>query len=364
MYEPKYIITHNLLRNIGVIEAAREVVRNAALVPAWEAQFRTEALNRNVHHGTHLEGNSLSREQAERVVMLGETQAELAAEKVGIIGRNRDVQEVINYREVMRWIDEMGVTGRGRIEVSETLLKEIHKLTTYRILPEERRGVLRQVQVVVKSSMTGEVTFRPPPAVEVPFQLDTFFEWLKSASGKMHHPVLRAGITHYELVRIHPFVDGNGRVARAIALLVLYAEGYDVKRFFSLEEHFDRDAQDYYRALQSVGEGETYNLTIWLEYFTAGLAFELDKVKQQVLKLSRDLNLRERVGQQVALSERQIKVLELMQKNGGRMVSAQLEKAFPMISVDTILRDLKDLLKKKVIIKRGRTKGASYELVP
>jgi Fic family protein len=364
MYEPRYIITHNILRYIGSIEAAREMVNNAALVPAWEAQFQAAALHRNVHHGTHLEGNGLSKEQAERIIILPDTQAEEAAEKAGIVGRNRDVQEVINYREVMRWIDELGSMGRDRISLSEDVFKQIHQITTYRILPEDERGHYRNVQVVVKNSQTGEITFKPPLSVEVPYHLEAFFSWINSKAGRVHHPIIRAGITHYELVRIHPFVDGNGRVARAMALLLLYADNYDAKRFFSLEEYYDKNAGDYYRALQSVGEGDAYDLTYWLEYFTQGLAIELDKVKQQVLKLSRDLQLKQKIGHQIALSERQIRMLEIIHKHGGRVVSSELEKIFPLISVDTILRDLKDMVSKKLIIKRGRTKGASYELLP
>lgn len=361
-YEPRYIITHQILKYIGAIEAAREVIENAALVPQWEAQFRQEALNRTVHHGTHLEGNELTLEQAERVMVLNETLAERAAEKAGIVGRDRDVQEVINYRRVVEWIDQLGVKGRNKIEINEQLLKDIHDLIAYRILPEQERGVYRQVQVVVKNSRTGVVSFRPPPPVEVPFQVEEFFNWVNSDSGKQHHPIMRAGITHYELVRIHPFTDGNGRTARAVAMLQLYIENYDVKRFFSLEEYFDGDASEYYKALQSVGESESYDLTLWLEYFTHGLVVELDRVKHQVLRLSRDIQLKAKMGKQVALSERQIKILEYMQKNGGRVVSSDLETVLPMVSVDTILRDLKDLLKKGLIKKRGRTKGAFYEL--
>jgi Fic family protein len=362
VFEPRYIITHQILKNIGQIEAAKEIVENAALVPAFEAQFRQEALNRTVHHGTHLEGNELTKEQAEQVMGVGETLAEQAAVRAGIIGRDRDVQEVINYRRVVEWIDQLGVKGRETIIASEQVMKDIHDIIAYRILPEDQRGAYRQVQVILKNSRTGEVTFRPPPALEVPYQLQEFFNWLTSLSGKQHHPVLRAGITHYELVRIHPFTDGNGRTARAIAMLLLYLEGYDVKRFFSLEEYFDKDSSEYYKALQSVGELEAYDLTYWLEYFTRGLAVELDRVKHQVLRLSRDLQLKTKMGKQVALSERQIKILEVMQKNGGKIVSGDLEKVLPMVSVDTILRDLKDLMKKGLIKKRGQTKGAFYML--
>jgi Fic family protein len=66
------------------------------------------------------------------------------------------------------------------------------------------------------------------------------------------HPVLKAGIVHYEFVRVHPFLDGNGRVGRALSMLVLFSDGYDIREFFSLEEHFDRNAEEYYKALQSV----------------------------------------------------------------------------------------------------------------
>ena len=362
IYEPRYIITHDILRYVGEIEAARETVNHAALVPAWEAQFRQEALSRSVHHGTHLEGNELSREQAERVVVLDETLAEKAAEKAGIVGRDRDVQEVINYRRAMAWIDDLGKPSRERVMVSGKLFKELHEIIAYRLLPEEQRGVFRTVDVVVKNSRTGEITFRPPHFQDIGEQLNGFFAWLNSAAGRQHHPALRAGIAHYELVRIHPFVDGNGRTARAMALLLMYTEGYDVKRFFSLDEYFDRDAGAYYEALQSVGSGESYDLTYWLEYFAKGLAAELNRVKLQVLKLSRDLQLKTKMGHQVALSERQIKILETIQNNGGRAVSADLEKVLPLVSVDTILRDVKDLLNKGLIRKRGKTKGAYYEL--
>lgn len=363
MYEPTYTITQTILKNIGMIEGSREVIEHAALVPAWEAQFRKDALQRTVHHGTHLEGNELSKEQADRLVAVEATMPETAAVAAGIVARDRDIQEVINYRKVMEWIDQLGINGSEKISLSTDLLKQAHRLTTARILPETEQGEYRKVQVVIKNSKTGEITYRPPLYMEIPYQVDELFGWLNSREGKAHHPILRAGITHYELVRIHPFTDGNGRAARSLALLLLYLEGYDVKRFFSLEQYYDENPVEYYQALQAVSNNEALDLTSWLEYFTKGLSIELDKIKQQVLKLSKDVHLKERVGHQVALSERQISILESMQKNEGRIASADLENLLPLISVDTILRDLKDLTNKGLIKKKGRTKGAFYLLV-
>ncbi|NQE05421.1 hypothetical protein C5S32_06085 [ANME-1 cluster archaeon GoMg1] len=73
-----------------------------------------------------------------------------------------------------------------------------------------------------------------------------------------------AGIAHYEFVRIHPFVDGNGRTARVLAALILYLRGFDTKQFFCIDDYYDSDRQAYYRALQNVDQ-KTIDLTDWRE---------------------------------------------------------------------------------------------------
>lgn len=345
MYQPQFTITNTILKTIGIIEAAKEVIENSPLVPAWEAKFREEALVRTVHHGTHIEGNDLSKTEAEKV---------LAGHK--IVGRDRDIQEVLNYRKVLAFISEFA----GK-EISEEVIKHLHALIAHRILPENQVGEYRKTQVVVKNAQTGEITFRPPPAVEVGFLVDDFLQWLNSVTGDDIHPALKAGVVHYELVRIHPFLDGNGRVARAVAILVLFSEGYDIKRFFSLEEYYDREPINYYNALQSVGRAEG-NLNAWLEYFTQGLAIELTRIKDRVKSLSTDLKIKKSLGgQQLALTERQIKIIEFIQEQGFLQNKAFFE-LFPMVSEDTVLRELKDLLKKGIVKKEGSTKGARYVL--
>lgn len=345
MYSPKYTITNKILKNIGLIEACREVIQNAPLVPAWEAKFREEAVIRTVHHGTHIEGNELSFSQAVRVM-----------EGKEVLARERDIQEVINYRNVLKYIDELREKDEN-LRVTENIVKHLHKLTVEKILPKEECGDYRQTKVVIKNSQTGEVTFSPPPAIEVPYLVEGFLHWLGSPQTKDLHPVLQAGITHYELVRVHPFLDGNGRVARATAILVLFKEGYDVKKFFSLEEHYDKDAAGYYAALKSAEDGD---LTEWLEYSTEGLALELLEIKEKVQNLSVDLKLKNNLGgRQIALSSRQMKIVEYLQKTGFLQNKA-FGELFSMISEDTVLRDLQDLIKKGIIKKTGVTKAAKY----
>ena len=114
MYSPKYTITNSILKNIGTIEACKEIIQEAPLIPAYERQFQEEAMIRTVHHGTHIEGNDLSFEQAGKVIRgsFGETNAEKAVEKVGITARERDIQEVINYRTVMEFLDKQYNTSQ------------------------------------------------------------------------------------------------------------------------------------------------------------------------------------------------------------------------------------------------------------
>ncbi|MFC1790412.1 Fic family protein, partial [Patescibacteria group bacterium] len=291
--------------------------------------------------------------------------------------RDRDVQEVINYRQVLKFIDGLAAlklpkkgSAAKRKQVrswryNQTMVKRMHSLVCDRVIETHQQGQYRETQVILRESRTGEVFFRPPPAVEVPYLMGDFISWLNSKKGREIHPILRAGIAHYCLVAIHPFVEGNGRTSRAFATLVLFAEGYDIKRFFSLEEYFDQDANAYYQALFKVSSQDRdlgkRDLSPWLSYFTQVMAVELNRVKERVKNISIDIKIKGRLGAQVPLNERQIRIVEYLEENG-QITTRQAKKIIPEYSEDTILRDLNYLLKKGIIFKKGRTKGARYHL--
>lgn len=347
MYTPKYTITNKILKNIGTIEACKEIIDHAPLLPYYERQFQQDALVRSVHHGTHIEGNELNLLQAEKV-LFGQD----------VTARERDIQEVMNYRKVINYINGFTVDGSPFV-VDEELIKELHRLTVRKILADEQCGVYRKTQVVVRNSRTGTISFRPPPAIAAPYQVRDLLAFINGSTEQDIHPILKSGIVHYELVRIHPFVDGNGRIARALSILILFLEGYDIRKFFSLEEYFDRDADRYYEGLQSV-EKKDGDLTFWLEYFTEGLAIELAKIKEKVERISIDVKLREKLGgKPVLLSDRQLAIIEYIQKTG-YLQNKAFDTLFPMVSEDTILNELKGLLKNGIIKKQGVTKGARY----
>lgn len=349
MYQPKYIISNKILKNIGVIEASKEIIENAPLVPSFEKQFRTDAALRTIHHGTHIEGNDLTLYQTKKVL-----------EGAEVYARARDIQEVINYRNVATLLDELAVK-RGGYEVD--MLKDIHRLTVDRIIVPEKVGYFRTTEVVIKEEGTGKIIFNPPPHIEIPYLLEDFFAWLNDPTAMEIHPVIRAGTAHYILVTIHPFVEGNGRTIRAFATLILMREGYDVKKFFSLEEHFDSDPASYYDALAEVDKQSSNigsrDITPWLEYFTLTLGVELGKIKDKVRKLSVDSRLKVKFGEQVSLSERQMRLIEYLSDQGGAGM-IELKKVLAMVSEDTVLRELTDLIKKGILKKEGSTKGSRY----
>lgn len=357
MFIPKYTITNKILKDIGVIEAAREVIMHAPLIPAWEAKFRKEAMERTIHHGTHLEGNQLSEEEVKDVL-----------EGHEVVARDRDVQEVLNYRNVLKFIDgvatQIGPSGNYNFTI-ETIL-EIHKLTTEKILQDGSTGKFRMRQVVVKNTKTGEISFTPPPAVEVPYLVEDLVNWINSDEAKAMHPVIKAGIIHYELARIHPFADGNGRVARAVATLIMFLDDYDIRKFFSFEEYFDENPMDYYLTLQAVSnqlviDTHERDLTPWLEYFAEGVAIELNRVKEKVQRISVDARVKDKLGEQLTLNERQMMIMEYLHRHNG-MSNRDFRKIFPDFSDDTVLRELKFLRQKGLVKKAGGTKKAQYVL--
>ena len=340
MYTPTFSITNKILQNIGAIEAARQVIENAPLLPYWEKKFQEEAAIRSTHFGTHIEGNELSLNQVQKVL-----------EGESIVARERDVQEVINYRNVVSYIEE-----KQNAPIDEDTIFDLHKIVVNKILSPQESGMYREKDVVIRNSITGEVSFKPPHSIEVEWQMKDLVHFIQTE--KDIHAVLKTGIVHFEFVRIHPFLDGNGRVGRALSMLVLFRENYDVRKFFSIEEHFDRDPEAYYDSLQSVDKSNG-DLTIWLEYFTGCLAIELTKIKEKTEHISIDSTLKKKLGGPVMLTDRQLKIVEYMQEIG-YLENKVFANLFSDVSEDTVLREVQDLVKKGIIVKRGRTKGVKY----
>jgi len=275
MFKPKFTITNNINKSLLEIERARGFLDAANLKGEWIKGMQSEALIVESHYSTHIEGTQLSLSQAQKI---------LSGRSVKGIRRD-DRQELINYKAAMDFVSKyLGI----RSEITEDLIKRIHSI----VVKDVRGGTLepgkyRKVQNYIVNSLTKEVIYTPPPYPKVPKLMEDFVGWLNTESNIS--PVLIAGISQFQFVDIHPFLDGNGRSARVLCTLVLYQNGYDFKRLFSLSEYYDKNRNMYYDAIQSVRE-ENDDLTGWLEYFTEGLRRQLIEVKKKgEMSIKRDI---------------------------------------------------------------------------
>jgi len=346
MFKPNFQRTDLLIGMIARIEVARDRILRAPIVPRWEAELRQEALVRSAHHSTSIEGNPLSLEEVTDLLTGRD-----------VLAHARDKQEVLNYAEVLRYVDHHFL-GQERPIAEETIL-HLHALVVKDILPPAESGQYRRVPVVVGMPATGEVIYRPPDWEDVPELMADLVAWLNSPEAAALMPVLEAGIAHYELVRIHPFVDGNGRTARALATLILAQRDFDTKRFFALDEYYNQDRASYYEALRSV-DLRTQDLTEWLEYFVQGIAVEMVRVERRVEEL-RGLYRIQAEAEQISLKPRQIRLLDYLRQSGGDISNREYQTLFG-VSKRTASNDLSELKIYGLLAIEGAGRATRYRL--
>lgn len=345
MFKPNFQYTHKIVNTLMRISSARELILNSPLIPKWEVSLRRDAIIHSAHSSTSIEGNRLSLEQV----------SDLAHGRE-VMATRKDKQEVINYLNVLEDIEKL--TNGKRIKEKDIL--KIHKMLTRETLENPSDcGVYRKRYVIVGNRLTSEVIFRPPSNEEVPKLVNDLIKWLNSSDTKELDPVIEAGIAHYEFVRIHPFVDGNGRTTRVLATLILYLRGFDTKQFFCLDDFYDSDRQAYYKALQSVDE-KTLNLTNWLEYIVEGVNISIEAVKERVIRLSSERLRRTKRGQ-IALTERQMRIVEFINQNG-KITNREVRNMFKF-SDRAALKEIRKLVDLGVVKSEGSGRSLYYILL-
>lgn len=330
---PLFTISNSITASLTAIERARGFLEAATLSDEWVRRMSQRALLLEAHYTTHIEGTHLTIEQAERL-WSGEVVEEARAD---------DVQELLNYRDAFHLVSDYLDSGDP---VTEGLIREIHK----RLVQGVRGGAggpgqYRSVQNFVANSVTREIVYTPPPPSDVPLLMRELVDWLRGESAI--HPVLVAGIAQFQLVHIHPFLDGNGRTSRLLSTLWLYRSGYDFKRLFTISEYYDRDRPAFYRAIQSVRKNGM-DLTEWLEFFVDGLATQLGEVKERgAIAIRSDV-----IARQQGLNPRQTDVLnEALSRN--TLTLSDLEQRFSHVNRRTLQRDLKVLVQKGLLHEVG-----------
>ncbi len=338
---PQFRITNAIAGNLARIERARGFLDAAKLSEDWIAGMQQRALVLEAHHTTHIEGTHLTLDQSERL-LAGEHPPGVQAD---------DAREVINYRDAFDLVAEYLGSGDP---ITEGLVREIHKRLVRGVRDDAANpGEYRRVQNYVANSVTKEIIYTPPPPGQVPPLKTDFVSWLNVEEEI--HPILVAGVAQFQLVEIHPFLDGNGRTARLLSMLCLYRKGYDFKRLFTLSEYYDRDRSSYYQAIRSVRE-LAMDLTKWLEYFTNGLSFQLAEVQEKGESLIR-LDV---LTQKHTLTARQRAAIELAM--AGEFRIEDFEARCPGVHRRSLQRDLRTLIEKQLLAAEGATNRLVYRV--
>jgi len=348
-FNPRYTITDKIINDLTLITSGREVIEQARLIPQWEARLYRQALMRNTHSSTAIEGNKLSLEQVESV-----------SSGKDVVGTTKDKKEVLNYLKALESIPDLAktdtITARMMLEIQKTITKDT-------LEDPSDSGAFRRKQVYVgKRVFDGttykvEVEYTPPGAKEVPGLVDNFIKWLAAEETHNIHPVLLAGIAHYEIARIHPFIDGNGRTSRLVATLILYKTGFDHRRIFALDDYYDRDRQAYYAALKAVQKSGG-DLTLWLEYFTGGVAASVDEVRKAVGKLG---HAGKPAGAKpIHLTQKQTAIIEHIAVHG-RVTNRDMQQIFK-ISAQAVHKEFTKLVELNIIKTVGQGRSLYYVL--
>jgi len=311
MFKPKYELTNRIVKMLVAIAEARSVIERAKILPKHELRLRRQALVRMSHSSTAIEGNQLN---------IYEVEALLGRKKID--APERDIFEVQNYIRALKYIEEI---VQEKKQITEKVLLKIHKLVTNKTLPKEQAGHYRTSPVYVvrrRLGLPSEVMYTGPEAKKVSKLCADLIAWIAESEKEDISPVIVAGIAHQEIAAIHPFADGNGRTARAMATLILYKQGYDFRKLFALEDFYNQDRQNYYKAINL---GKTYfersvDFTPWLEYFVLGFKEEIDHVRNKLASLSA-WKIGDDINSQIYLDADQMKILDFLERLGRICVS-------------------------------------------
>jgi Fic family protein len=216
------------------------------------------------------------------------------------------------------------------------------------------------MQVVSGPMGKEHVHFEAPKAERLDREMEAFLDWFEADSGA--DPVLKAGLAHLWFVTVHPFDDGNGRIARAIADMALARSESSPQRFYSMSAQVRQERKAYYDILEDTQNG-TMDVTPWMEWFLGCLGRAIDGAETALGAILAKARFWERI-RGAALNERQRLVLNrLLDGFEGKLTTSKYAK-LAKCSQDTALRDILLLIEQGVFVRNpdgGRS--TSYSLV-
>lgn len=227
---------------IGKIEDARKALKyNLATPRRWRGLLRRNTLARAIRGSNSIEGYNVTAEDAIAAV---EGEEPLSAD--------REVwRAVTGYRSAMTFV--LQLTKDPNFMYNEGFIRSLHFMMVEHDL-SKNPGNWRPGTIYVRDEIKNEIVYEGPDVEMVPGLVAELIEYLND-DGDCPHALVKGAMAHLNLVMIHPFSDGNGRMARCLQTLVLGREGILEPEFSSIEEYLGRNTQDYYNVLATTGEG-------------------------------------------------------------------------------------------------------------
>nr|WP_281721245.1 Fic family protein [Nitrosomonas nitrosa] len=215
------------------------------------------------------------------------------------------------------------------------------------------------MQVVSGAIGRAKVHYEAPPATRLPGEMKQFLAWFAESSDL--ESLLRAGTAHLWFVTIHPFDDGNGRIARAIADLALAQMEATGQRFYSMSSQIQRERKTYYDILEGTQRG-SLDITSWLMWFTHCFTRAIEHAEKESQEVFRKAEFWQRFAKE-SLSERQKTVINRFLSGFEGVLTAKKWAALAKCSVDTAQRDINDLVSRGLLVRNpGGSKRTSYSI--
>lgn len=291
------------------------------------------ALSYNAYGTASIEGNPLTLPEVQSVLARGPTPDAM---------RTPDEREILNWAAFMQSLDEHDIP-RTVMDV-----KKIHARLFEGVMTKEQGlGRLKQHPNHI-GRRDGTVIYVPTTPERTPAELQAALDWYQ---GSPDPPLIRSWLFHVEFEAIHPFLDGNGRLGRALMTLMLHHSGYPGVRHALVDYAINADLESYYEALKQA-QKHPEDLSPWLHYLSG--VFETaysDAVAR--LALSRNARVNPRQAQLAAWFLR-------VCKNGRRVAFGDVHAAFPHVNRRTLQEDLRKLVEAGLLELRGMRRGATY----
>jgi Fic family protein len=337
LYNPKFERSAMLVQYLTQTSSLCTWIQEQLVDVSWIAPVQRDALIRLAHYSTRIEGNPLTLPEVEALAMGKDIAIEEQAKR-----------EVLNYFAALRWIWKKSPFQK----IEEKDILHLHKILTQGILSVSESGSYKTKPNAVFQGT--RIIYKPPPPEAAPILTRALLQWLNSSGARIDHAVIVAAIAHHRLVSIHPFMDGNGRIARALESWILYRRGFDSHHIFALDEYFEVDRSRYYSEIEKVRrQGE--NLTAWLEYVGEGIVETLQKTQRRIQSLRAKVP-----ASKITLNRQQERIMRILgeiPKIGGGELARSLN-----ITRSNLSKLLKPLVKSGLLVKEGTTKAAVYRL--